>query len=58
MKRKIVAWIILVILLVVPFLNWELGAIFWLCAGLVFISQGLFKGKPLEIHEDEDEKKE
>lgn len=55
MKRKIGAWIILILLLVVPFFNWKLGALFWMCACLIFICQGLFKGKPIEIIEDENE---
>ncbi len=43
MLRKIGAWIILFLLLVVPFINWRLGAVLWMCAWLVFICQGLFK---------------
>ena len=58
MKRKIGAWIILALLLVVPFFNWKLGALFWMCACLIFIFQGLFKGKPFEIIEEESEETE
>ena len=53
MKRKIATWILLFLLLVVPFFNWRLGALFWLCAWIIFITQGLFRGKPLVVHEDE-----
>ena len=58
MIRKISAWVILAILLVVPFFNWKLGALFWMCAWLVFICQGLFRGKPLSVVEGESEETE
>lgn len=42
MKRKIFAGILLVLLIVVPFINWQLGAVLWMCAWLVYIFQNLF----------------
>jgi hypothetical protein len=42
MKRKIAAGILLVLLLIVPFVNWRLGAVLWMCAWLVFILQNIF----------------
>jgi hypothetical protein len=44
MARKIGAIIILFLLLVVPFLNWRIGAILWMSAWLTYIFQGLAKG--------------
>ena len=58
MLRKISAWIILFLLLVVPFFDWRVGALFWMCAWLIFICQGLFKGKPLGTNEHDEEKTE
>jgi len=42
MKRKIAAIILLVLLIGVPFINWRLGAVLWMCAWLVFILQNIF----------------
>ena len=56
MARKIGAWIILILLLVVPFFNWRLGAVLWMCAWLVYIIQGLSKGRPLVQYKDEEDK--
>jgi hypothetical protein len=47
--RKFGAWILLVLLLVVPFINWQLGALIWMCAFLVYILQQVFKGNPLSV---------
>ncbi len=47
MYRKIGALILLIALLTVPFIDWRVGAWLWLCAGLVHIFQGLFRGRPL-----------
>ena len=41
-KRRILAAILLVILIGVPFLDWKLGAVLWMCAWLVFILQNLY----------------
>ena len=58
--RKVAAGILLGLLLFVPFFNWRLGALMWMCAWLVFILQKLFsrdewviKGKD-EINDQED----
>ena len=55
MIRKIGAAIILVLLLVVPFFNWRLGAVLWMCAWLTYVCQGLFKGKQLDEYNNADE---
>lgn len=55
MLRKISAAILLILLLVVPFLNWEFGALLWLCAWVTFLGQGLFKGKPFADDPDPKE---
>jgi hypothetical protein len=46
---KFCAWIILFLLLVVPFFNWRLGATFWMCALLVFICRQVFSANPFKI---------
>jgi len=53
--RKISAVIILVLLFIVPFINWKLGAVFWMCAWLVFILQGLFSRNSWKFGEDDDQ---
>jgi hypothetical protein len=40
--RKIFAIILLVLLLGLPFIDWKLGALLWMCAWLIFIFQNLF----------------
>lgn len=40
--RRVSAAIALLLLLVTPFLNWRLGAFFWLWAMLFYVYQGLF----------------
>ena len=50
MKRKISAAILLVILIGVPFLNWRLGAVLWMCAWLVFIFQNLLSRQNWNLH--------
>lgn len=42
MKRKVLAGILLVLLIGVPFINWRLGAVLWMCAWLVFLFQNIF----------------
>ncbi len=49
MARKIGAVILLTALLVVPFLEWRLGAIMWLSAWMVFILQKLFTRKNWKV---------
>ena len=54
MKKRIVAGVLLVLLSVVPFLNWRLGAILWMSAWLVFILQKLYSREDWNFGEDED----
>ena len=45
MKKKIIAGILLGLLLIVPFLDWRMGAVLWMSAWLTFIFQKLFSRK-------------
>lgn len=54
MKRRIGAGILLFLLLVVPFLDWRLGAVMWMSAWLVFILQKIFDRGSWKIGEDDD----
>ena len=67
--RKILAVILLTLLLVLPFINWRLGAVLWMCAWLTYIFQNLFarnkwkfgekdKEDDLEYEDEEDEEVE
>ena len=49
MARKIGAIILLTALLVVPFLEWRLGAIMWMSAWMIFLLQKLFNRKNWKI---------
>ncbi len=40
--RKISAWSILIALIVVPFINWRIGAVMWLCAWIIYLLQMTF----------------
>jgi hypothetical protein len=42
MIRRIAAAILLLVLLVVPFINWQVGLLLWLCAWIMFIVGKLF----------------
>ena len=42
MKKRILAGVLLALLLLVPFLNWRIGALLWMSAWLVFIFQNIF----------------
>ncbi|MBW2467560.1 MAG: hypothetical protein JRF02_09695 [Deltaproteobacteria bacterium] len=53
--RKISAVFLLVILLGVPFLDWRLGAVLWMCAWLVFIFRNLYSGHPWKFGENADQ---
>jgi ABC-type transport system involved in cytochrome bd biosynthesis fused ATPase/permease subunit len=57
--RKIFAVILLVLLIGLPFINWKLGAVLWICAWLVFIFQNLLghHWKPEEDGGEEDQLK-
>lgn len=37
--KKIVVWILLIILIVSPFINWRVGAVIWLCAWIMYVLQ-------------------
>jgi len=60
--RRLVAGILLVLLLVIPFINWRLGAVMWMSAWLVFILQKLFSrqewrvgdGSKYEVNDQDD----
>jgi len=56
--RRILAAIILVLLIVVPFLDWKLGAVLWMCAWLVFIFQNLYFGRKGMIGGPDDKSEE
>jgi len=53
--RKIFAVILLVLLLVVPFINWKLGAVFWMSAWIVYIFQNMFSRQNWRVLEEDDE---
>lgn len=53
--RKIFAIIILVLLIGVPFWDWKLGAVLWMCAWLVFIFQNIYPGHRWKFGEDEED---
>ena len=55
-KRRVFAAILLIILIGVPFLDWKLGAVLWMCAWLVFIFQNLYSGRSyLKPEENKDQ---
>jgi hypothetical protein len=53
--RKFGAWLLLFLLIVVPFINWQLGALVWMCAFLVYILQQVFNGNPFTVAPSEEE---
>jgi ABC-type transport system involved in cytochrome bd biosynthesis fused ATPase/permease subunit len=55
MKRKIFAGILLTLLIVVPFINWQLGAVLWMCAWLVFIFQNIFSRRTWKLGDSQNE---
>lgn len=42
--KKLVAWALLLILVVVPFINWRVGAVVWLCAWITYVLQMAVSG--------------
>ena len=56
--RKIGAAILLVILIGVPFIDWKLGAVLWMCAWLVYIFQYLIPGQKWKLGQEVDEEDE
>jgi membrane protein implicated in regulation of membrane protease activity len=56
MKRKILAAVLLALLLVVPFLNWQLGAVLWMSVWLVYIFQNLLTRRNWKIDKEDRNK--
>jgi hypothetical protein len=54
--RKFFAVILLILLIIVPFIDWRLGAVMWMCAWLVFIFQKLFSRQDWNLGDKEEEK--
>jgi len=57
-KRKIFAIILLVLLIGVPFWDWKLGAVLWMCAWLIFIFQNIFPKHQWKLGENEEQNEE
>jgi hypothetical protein len=55
--RKFFAVILLILLIIVPFIDWRLGAVMWMCAWLVFIFQKLFSRQDWNLGDKEEEEK-
>ena len=53
--RRIGAGILLILLIVVPFIDWKLGAVLWMCAWLVYIFQNLIPGQNWKLGQDAEE---
>ena len=53
--RKFFAVILLILLIIVPFIDWRLGAVMWMCAWLVFIFQNIFSRQTWNLGDKEDE---
>ena len=56
--RRIVAGILLALLLIIPFIEWRLGAVMWMSAWLVFILQKLFSRQEWRLGDGDGEKDE
>jgi hypothetical protein len=56
--RRISAAILLVVLIVVPFWDWKLGAVLWMCAWLIFIFQNLYPRHNWKFGEDDEQENE
>ena len=52
--RRILAAILLIILIVVPFWDWKLGAVLWMCSWLVFIFQKLYSPRNWKFDVNKD----
>jgi hypothetical protein len=52
--KRVFAAIILIILIGVPFLDWKLGAVLWMCAWLVFIFQNIYSGHNRQFGKNKD----
>jgi hypothetical protein len=55
MKKRIVAGTLLALLIVVPFLDWRIGAVLWMSAWLVFILQKLSSREDWNLGKDGDD---
>ncbi len=55
MKKRIMAGTLLVLLIVVPFLDWRIGAVLWMSAWLVFILQKLYSREEWNLGKDRDD---
>lgn len=53
--RRIGALILLVLLIGVPFIDWKLGAVLWMCAWLVYIFQNLIPGRNWKLGQEDEE---
>jgi hypothetical protein len=53
--RKFFAFILLVLLIGLPFIDWKLGAVLWMCAWLIFIFQRLFPKHNWKFGEEDAE---
>ena len=56
--RKIFAAVILLLLVGVPFIDWKVGAVLWMCAWLVFIFQNLLPKHDWKLEEENGEEDE
>jgi hypothetical protein len=54
--RKFFAVILLVLLIGLPLVNWQLGALLWMCAWLIFIFQKLFPGHIEKFGDENNER--
>ena len=52
--RRIAAGVLLLLLIVVPFIDWRLGAVMWMSAWLVFILEKLFSRREWHLGEDDE----
>ncbi len=50
--RKFFAAALLILLLGVPFIDWKLGAVLWMCVWLIFILQNLFSKHNWKIRDN------
>jgi len=53
--RRISAAILLIVLIGLPFWDWKLGAVLWMCAWLVFIFQKLYSGHNWKFEKNKDQ---
>ena len=56
--RKIFAVILLIILIGLPFIDWKLGAVLWMCAWLIFIFQNISPKHDWKFGDNDDDEDE